>query len=114
VDAPHDRGAGTLWKVAHTTAGSANLHRRRWLRRPTRPTGLNIAYSSNAITWSRTNVGGADARVNYVAAGNGVFIAATQTGGQIYRSHQRSNLEHRHAARHDLDRLHRRPRLRRR
>jgi len=82
---PRTTGAGTLWKVAHTTAGSANLYVAGGLTTNS-PAGSNIAYSSDAITWSRTNIGGADARVNYVTAGNGVFIAATQTGGQVYRS----------------------------
>ncbi len=78
-------GAGTLWKVAHTTVGSGNLYVAGGLASNS-PAGSNVAYSPDAIAWTRTNLGGADARVNHLVAGGGVFVAATQVGGQVYRS----------------------------
>ncbi len=79
-------GAGTLWKVAHTvTASGANLYVAGGLASNS-PAGSNLAHSADAITWTRTNVGGADARINHLAAGGGVVLAATQTGGQVHRS----------------------------
>ncbi len=79
-------GAGTLWKAAHTTTASgANLFVAGGLASNS-PAGSNVAFSADAITWSRTNLGGADARINHLAAGGGIVIAATQTGGQIHRS----------------------------
>ncbi|PAW66211.1 MAG: hypothetical protein B9S34_08700 [Opitutia bacterium Tous-C1TDCM] len=79
-------GAGTLWKVAHTvTASGANLYVAGGLASNS-PAGSNLAHSADAITWTRTNIGGADARINHLAAGAGVVLAATQTGGQVHRS----------------------------
>jgi hypothetical protein len=52
-------GPGTLWKVAHTTTASgANLYVAGGLTTNS-PTRSNLAYSADAITWTRTNLGGA-------------------------------------------------------
>lgn len=75
-------GAGSLWKVAHTAAGAANLYVAAGL-----PAAAgNAVYSSDAIAWTRVAVGPAEERIGQLAAGGGVVLAAGQTGGQVYRS----------------------------
>jgi hypothetical protein len=75
-------GAGSLWKVAHTTAGSGQLYVAGGLP----GSGTNVAYSNDAIAWTRTAVGPADERISHLAAGGGIVVAAGQTGGRVYRS----------------------------
>ncbi|MBI5694010.1 MAG: hypothetical protein HZC55_28375 [Verrucomicrobia bacterium] len=75
-------GAGSLWKVAHTTVGGSSL----FVAGGLPGSGQNSAFSADAITWTRVNIGAASERISQLAAGGGVVVAAGQTGGQVYRS----------------------------
>lgn len=73
-------GAGSLWKVAHTAAGNGNL----FVAVGLPGAGPNAAYSTDAITWTRVAVGGADTRLGQLAGGGGVIVAGGNTGGVVY------------------------------
>lgn len=77
---PRTTGAGSLRKVAHTTAGTRNL----FVAVGLAEFGFNTVFSLDATTWTRISVGGATADLDHLAAGNGIVVAAGDTVGSVH------------------------------